>query len=340
MMKHGGNITQAAAQYGFQDAEMIDLSTGISPHPYALDLTGFSGRRWRDLPQVEDEDQLKSIMRARWSVPDSAEIALAPGSGLLINLIPRMRGAATVMMPDPVYSEHDIAWRQEGHDVQYYPAASLPHIAEDAPLLAVSVQPGNPLGNILPPEEWGQLLDHAAATDGLLVMDEAFIDLMPSHSLMPRAGQRGLIILRSLGKFYGLAGLRLGAAIGHADDINQLTAMMGPWAVSTPTLDFAKQALADDDWPDQQRQWLRHQMTQLTDMLIGAGLKMIGGTDLYCLIETKDHAATLHHQLATSGIWTRIFDHHPNWIRIGLPADDAEFQRVKDAVKASVHNSS
>ena len=335
MMKHGGNITQAAAQYGFQDAVMIDLSTGINPQAYGLDLAGVSARRWRDLPQAEDEAQLKSIMRKRWSVPDSAAIALAPGSGLLINLIPRLRPAATVMMPDPVYSEHDAAWRLEGHDVQYYPAAELPELADDAARLAVSVQPGNPLGNILPPEDWGHWLDHAASTHGLVVMDEAFIDLMPSHSLMPRAGQRGLIILRSLGKFYGLAGLRLGAAIGHADDIDQLAAMMGPWAVSTPTLDFANQALADDDWPDQQRQWLRAQMVRMRDLLAGAGLKVIGGTDLYCLIDAEENAEILHQKLAKFGIWTRVFDHHPSWMRIGLPGNDDEFHRVKDAVEAS-----
>ncbi|MCE2516719.1 MAG: threonine-phosphate decarboxylase [Alphaproteobacteria bacterium] len=327
MMKHGGNIAEAAARYGFQASEMIDLSTGISPWSYPLDMENITPQSLRDLPQAEDEARLIEQMRLCWSVPDSAAIALAPGSGLLINLAARLRAQGTVALPDPVYSEHDAAWRGEGHDIVIYPAGGLPDSN-----LVVAVQPGNPMGQCLAPEDWQEVLDRVAADGGLLVMDEAFIDLVPTQSLMPCAGQKGLIILRSLGKFYGLAGVRLGAAIGHPDDIDRLKSLMGPWAVSTLALNLATQALADAAWADDQRNRLKAQMTTLKEMLITSGLTLIGGTDLYALVDVAGDAAVLQDKLARHGIWTRVFDHRPNWMRFGLPADNAAFARLKAAL--------
>lgn len=338
-MKHGGNISEAARQYGYQPSEMIDLSTGISPRVYPLDMASLTAQRLRDLPQAEDEEKLKLVMRKQWAVPDSAEIVLSPGSGLLISLLPRLRPETKVMMPDPVYSEHLYAWQAHGHDVQFYQAGEIPHPAFPANIVAV--QPGNPMGHCADPEDWQDSIANAAKTGGLVVMDEAFIDLMPSKSVMPFAEQKGLIILRSLGKFYGLAGLRLGAAIGHADDIKALTEMMGPWAVSTPALDLAYQALADDDWPALQRQWLNGQMQVMQQVLTDAGFSIIGGTDLYCLVEPPEADQpsgafgdiNWHQKLAQAGIWTRVFDHHPRWMRFGLPKDDAEMARLAKALK-------
>lgn len=327
MMKHGGNIAEAARKYGFQPAEMIDLSTGISPRAYPLAMGHLTARALRDLPQAEEANVVADLMRQHWGVPDSAGIALAPGSGLLINLVARLRAPGPVVLPDPVYSEHADAWRAEGHLVTSYSAGDIPEAD-----LVVAVQPGNPTGHCAAPSDWQNALGHVAARGGLLVMDEAFIDLMPHQSLMPFAGQKGLIILRSLGKFYGLAGLRLGAAVGHPDDIDRLTAMMGPWAVSTLALDLAAQALADDAWADGQRHWLKAQMTTLEELLSAAGLRRIGGTDLYALIELDEAAVDMQDKLARMGIWTRVFDARPNWMRLGLPADDGEFARLGAAL--------
>jgi cobalamin biosynthetic protein CobC len=358
MMKHGGNITEAAARFGFQPDEMIDLSTGISPRSFSVDLSVVTAERLRALPQEIDIEAVKNLMRKRWDVPDSAKIALAPGSGLLINLIPRLRvprlGSAgglksVVAMPDPVYSEHAAAWQAEGHRLIRYEASGLPAYnpsglpaynpsglpAHNHGDIIVAVQPGNPKGNCLAPDDWAVVLDHILSPSskaGLVVVDEAFIDLMPEKSLMRFAGRKGLIILRSLGKFYGLAGLRLGAAIGHDDDIARLDEMMGPWAVSTVALDLAMQVLADLHWADEQRLWLAAQGAALRDVLTRAGLDIIGGTDLYCLVDAGAEAAACHHHLAKQGIWTRIFEERPTWIRFGLPKDDHDRARLAAAL--------
>lgn len=346
IIKHGGNITQAAAVYGYQPDEMLDLSTGISPRSYPIDLSLIPPRQLRDLPQAEDEAHVENLMRRLWDVPDGAAIVLAPGSGLLINLMPYLRGGANgaaVFMPSPTYSEHETAWNMAGYRLQYYDAGVMPPATAKT---VVAVQPGNPLGNCAPPQDWQPILDELVNSGGLVVMDEAFIDLMPEFSLMPKAGQKGLVILRSLGKFYGLAGVRLGAAIGHPDDIFSLKQMIGPWGVSALSLNIGAQALADTAWPDQQRQWLKAQMARLHGVLNDAGLDIIGGTDLYCLVDInpKNNAETLHKQLAQAGIWTRIFGQQASqgaskgrakgisWIRFGLPENDDEFAQLTKAL--------
>jgi len=334
-MEHGGNITDAAAAYGIDLSEMIDLSTGISPRSYPVDSTMVSARDWRHLPQSADEINLIKAMRDAWGIDSAADIALAPGSSLLISLAARLRDHTEVMIPDPVYSEHEKAWGEAGHRIQFYAAGTCP-VLTDAAGVVIAVQPGNPMGDILPPEAWHGLIDDLARRDGLLIMDEAFIDLMPHHTIVGMAGRKGLLILRSFGKFYGLAGLRLGAAVGHGDDIALLRRLLGPWSVSTPALRVGAMAIADQDWADGQRQWLREQMSALRQVLTKAGMIDRGGTDLYALMDVEkmelENASGLHHHLAKQGIWTRIFDHHPRWMRFGLPANAEERQRLEQAL--------
>ena len=335
MMKHGGNIKQAAEQFGFQPSEMIDLSTGISPRAYPFDLTMLSVDDLIDLPQGEDEQKLINIMHESWSVPDSINIALSPGSGLMISLLPRLyrdhyaKGRNTVLCPCPVYGEHIEAWRDAGFDAKFYPVDDIPQIDDDTAAI-IGVQPGNPIGNIHPAEDWSVLLDEASAKSVMVVMDEAFIDLQPEASLIPHLGRRGQVVIRSLGKFYGLAGVRLGAAVGHFDDMAILSRMMGPWPVSSLALSVAATAIRDHDWADDQRGWLSQQMKMMTSGFNTRGIEIIGATDLYCLISIVD-AARLQGHLAQAGFWTRIFDDEPTWMRVGLPADDSIIKKFFEA---------
>ena len=329
-VEHGGNFMAAAKAYGFDPAEVIDLSTGIAPYSYPIDGVDLTARHWRDLPQTETEHALMDQMTSHWGCDSSANVMLAPGSGLIISLAGFLRPKTTVMIPDPAYSEHEIAWRHKGHAVVTYPAGDIPTLTDDARVV-IAIQPGNPTGHINPPQDWDGLIDELAGRDGLLVVDEAYIDLMPDNSLLSRGGRKGLLVIRSFGKFYGLAGLRLGAAVGHADDIHTLKQIMGPWAVSTPALEIGLKAMTDRAWANQQRQRLASDMARLTAMMTEAGLTPYGGTDLYLLIQDND-AKTLHQHLARHGIWTRVFTYNPEWIRFGLPAHEGEWNRLQSAL--------
>ena len=339
-MDHGGNFMAAAKAYGFDYAEIIDLSTGIAPYAYPLDGIDMSGQHWRDLPQMETEQALIAAMKAYWGCDSSAGLLLTPGSGVVISLAALLRPQTTVLCPDPSYSEHEIAWTHHGHRIKHYPAGAIPQLTAEAQAdaqadakVVITVQPGNPTGHIHPPEDWDFVIDQMAERDGLLIVDEAFIDLMPEFSMASRAGRKGLLVIRSFGKFYGLAGLRLGAVMGHDDDITRLRQMLGPWAVSTPALEIGLKAISDHAWADEQRQVLAQNMARLNAMLIEVGLTPCGGTDLYSLINLDD-AKTLHDHLAKHGIWTRIFDYNPHWMRFGLPADEGQWQRLQSALQA------
>ena len=330
-MKHGGNFTAAAKAFGFNPAEMIDLSTGIAPRSFPVEGVDLTARHWRDLPQTDVEQALIDAMKTHWHCDSAAEVVLAPGSGVVISLAATLPSKIEVMIPDPVYSEHEIAWAQQGHHVVTYPAGQIPHLTPAAKAI-IAVQPGNPTGQINPPQDWLAVIDAMAERGGMVIVDEAFIDIMPEQSLAPMAGRKGLLVIRSFGKFYGLAGVRLGAAIGHRDDIQRLQQLLGPWAVSTLALDLGLKAIADTAWAESQRQWLNQEMTLLHGVLQSAGLAICGGTALYALAEVGD-AQALHQHLAQHGLWTRIFDHHPHWMRFGLPATPEERQRLASALK-------
>jgi cobalamin biosynthetic protein CobC len=322
-MEHGGNKIQAARLFGFQPSEMIDLSTGISPRSYPLDPSQFTTEDLIALPQAEDEQHLVQIMRSTWSVADSADITLGPGSSVLISLLPHLyHGRAhRVLCPNPGYTEHEIAWRDAGFTIVTYAAGEVPAVEFDQVAAIVAVQPGNPMGNIAQVAAWKDLMDQAALHDVMVVMDEAFIDLMPEYSLAPHLGQKGCVVVRSLGKFYGLAGVRLGAALGHPDDMASMRRQMGPWAVSTMALHYGAQAIADTAWADDQRRWLSERMSSLKSGLADRGVTILGSTNLYCLIEVNE-AAQIQEGLAKQGFWTRIFNENPRWIRLGLAVDD------------------
>lgn len=326
-MRHGGNIREAENQFGFQPGEMLDLSTGICPRPYPIPEILLDSREFRGLPQREDEEALESAFRHSLHVPNEAAVLASPGSQALISLAPFLGKAVPVSIPDPAYSEHTLAWTRAGWEVDRYPAGDL--LSIDTPS-AVVVQPGNPLGEEYNPDDVLDLVEKADSRNGIVVVDEAFADSNPSISLLPWAGRPGLLVLRSFGKFHGLAGLRLGFAAGHDADISRLKAMLGPWPVSTLALKIGVSALADKAFQKDQREWIRERHTALKELLGRHGLDIAGGTELFAVLELED-AAGLHRDLAEAGIWTRIFEDHTNLIRIGLP-DEAGLGRLDAAL--------
>jgi len=330
-MEHGGDIISAARKFGLDPGDMLDLSSGISPRPWPVSASLHDPASWQSLPQQEDEDKLKDRARQAWSLADDAAIAIAPGSQILISLMPMLRGGARVFIPSPAYSEHGKAWQSAGHEIITYPAGDLPCSSgrADLPEVLIVVQPGNPLGEVAPVAALAERAAHMADKGGLVVVDEAFIDVMPGMSLASYAGRPGLVVLRSFGKFYGLAGLRLGMALGCAEDIAMLETLLGPWATSTPALRIGAAAIGDTAFAEHQRAFLAAASHRLSTTLKRHGLAVIGGTDLFVLADVPE-AGRVQQHLARQGIWTRIFPYAPGWIRFGIPGE-AEAERRLDA---------
>jgi cobalamin biosynthetic protein CobC len=246
-------------------------------------------------------------------------------------MLPRLASAGGVAILGPTYSEHAGAWRAAGFAVSEI--ASPGGRPEGARHLVI-VNPNNPDGRVLPVDAILDAADLCEARGGVLVVDESFADLEPEASVIGRAGTRPVVVLRSFGKFYGLAGLRLGFAVAPLDLAERLEGLLGPWAVSGPAIAVGTSALADAGWAEAMRGRLAREAAALDRMLVEAGLAVLGGTSLYRLAR-HPHAARLHESLAAEHIWTRRFDWACDLLRFGLPPDEASLGRLADALRGA-----
>lgn len=318
---HGGDLSTARALFPEAPQPWVDLSTGINPIPYPLPALPLS--LWTRLPGADDEAALIAAARKAYRVPAHADIVAAPGTQILIELLPRLAPAGPVTILGPTYAEHGHAWRKAG-----YAVAETATPSEVAATIVV-VNPNNPDGRVLSQAELTSLAAHCVARGGLLVIDEAFADFTPEASIVPDLPD-GAIVLRSFGKTYGLAGLRLGFAIGAPEAMARLEAALGPWSVAGPALHVGAMALSDGGWLAETGAQRARDATRLDGLLAPHG-RIVGGTALFRLLETPQ-AAALFARLGRHGIYVRRFQNAPDRLRFGLPGDEAEWSRLRAAL--------
>lgn len=311
MLEHGGRLGVAARRFGIPRTEWLDLSTGIAPWPYPLPPV--PAEVWQRLPEEgSDGDGLED---AACSYYGAEHLLTLPGSQAAIQVLPRFFPPGRVAMPAPLYAEHPAAWQAAGHVLVGW---------DEAADYAVACNPNNPTGQYYGRDE---LLDRAAHVRWLVV-DEAFLDATPEVSLIG-CGAKNLIVLRSLGKFFGLAGARVGFACAAPALLERLAEALGPWAVSHPARWAARRALADRDWQAVQRARLVGASQRLAGLLACLGVPT--GSALFQYVVTP-RAAALFEALARRGILVRLFD-NPAALRFGLPAAEANWQRLAAALK-------
>lgn len=321
---HGGAVDAAADAYGIPREQWLDLSTGINPHPYPL--PDLAPEYWQRLPDTALDAWLREAAATCYGVADPAHVIAAPGSQAVISWLPwTFETKFTVAVLGPTYGEHAAAWSCAGHRVaEVDTLAALPAEAQ----VLVVVNPNNPDGRLHEPQ---QLL--AAAAGRLLIVDEAFADLAPDCSLARHVGRDDLVVLRSAGKFYGLAGMRLGFALTGTRIGTPLRQRLGPWAVSGPTAAVGAVALADDGWARATRIRLMAGAGRLDGLLMRAGLQIAGGTALFRLVALT-RADDLFERLARAAILVRRFADRPQWLRFGLPGDEEAFTRLGAALSS------
>lgn len=323
MRDHGGNIDGAMAEFGGKAEDWIDLSTGINRLPYPL--PPLSDAAWRALPTRAAIEGLTQAAARAYAT--SAAILPLAGAQAAIQMIPRLGHPGKARVLAPTYNEHAASLRAAGWAVE--DVASPGDLAGAE--MAVIVNPNNPDGRETPP---ARLLELAKTVDRLVV-DESFADARPDLSLAPHAGaRRGLFVLRSFGKFYGLAGLRLGFVLGHAEDIAALSEMAGPWPVSGAAIEIGEKALSDTEWARATIARLRAETARMDGLAQQAGWRALGGTELFRLYRTPDAAAARAH-LARAHIWSRIFPWSPHLLRLGLPGSDEEWKRLGAALAST-----
>lgn len=315
MRDHGGNIDAARAQYG--KGLWIDLSTGINRRPYPV--PGLSGALWRELPTRAMLSGLSEVAQRAYRT--RADVLPMAGAQMAIQLLPRLIKPGCARVLSPTYNEHAACLAEAGWVVE---TVQTPEALAGADL-AVVVNPNNPDGRCFSPEALLAL----RAKVGTLVVDESFADATPALSVAPYAGEPGLYVLRSFGKFYGLAGLRLGFVLGAQSDLDPLRALAGPWPVSGPAIEIGSQALLDEVWQGETVAQLAKDAARLDTLM---PYPLLGGTVLFRLYDVPDAAARVQDALARHHIWSRVFPYNPRWLRLGLPGPEDEWKRVETAL--------
>jgi L-threonine-O-3-phosphate decarboxylase len=321
-LPHGGALLAAARRYGIAPEDWLDLSTGINPRGYRLPRP--PSQLWQRLPQ--DEDGLVEHAAGYYGCDAMLPVA---GSQAAIQALPRLRPPGRVALLAPMYAEHAQAWRQAGHSVRELPAEALLAVT-DADVVVLA-SPNNPTGERVAPDDL-LALQARLPSGGWLVVDEAFIDATPELSLAGHCPRPGLIVLRSLGKFFGLAGARVGFVLAWPTLLESLAAALGPWTLSGPSRWAAALALTDGAWIARTRARLARDSARLARLLTVHGLPPTGGCALFQWVCTA-RAAALHEALARRGILTRQFASPPS-LRFGLPGSAAAWRRLDQALAA------
>ncbi|SPH23773.1 Histidinol-phosphate aminotransferase [Defluviimonas aquaemixtae] len=307
------------ARYGGEASDWIDLSTGINRTPYPIPDLPLSA--WTALPTGAELAALTTSAASAFGT--GAPILAMAGAQAAIQAIPRLGTPGRARVLSPTYNEHAASLRAAGWTVE--------EVGDLAALcgadLTVVVNPNNPDGRCQNPEMLLELSERV----GRLVVDESFADPVPELSIAAQAGRPGLFVLRSFGKFYGLAGLRLGFVIGHELDIAELARMAGPWPVSGAAVAIGSTALSDRAWAEETTARLLSEAGRLDAMARAAGWSLVGGTPLFRLYETGD-AIAARDRLANARIWSRAFPWSEGWLRLGLPGQEAEWERLAEAL--------
>ncbi|MCK1389322.1 threonine-phosphate decarboxylase CobD [Bradyrhizobium sp. 1] len=319
MREHGGNLDLAQQRFGGRAEDWIDLSTGINRLPYPVGE--ISARAWSALPSHAEIDALHQA--ARHAYRTSAAIVAMGGAQAAIQLLPQLAAPGRARIFAPTYNEYAGVLSAARWDVQEVEELDALAGAD----LAVVVSPNNPDGRQFAPKELLALLPRV----GRLVIDESFTDAVPQLSLASEADRPGLVILRSFGKFYGLAGLRLGFALGDAADVAKLAAMSGPWPVSGAAITVGCRALRDDAWAEATSARLVRDCARLDEMAQAQGWRFVGGAPLFRLYEMPD-ALVAQEKLARGQIWSRVFAQRPAWLRLGLPGSESEWTRLAEVL--------
>jgi cobalamin biosynthetic protein CobC len=346
---HGGAIDQAAKRYGIPAHDWLDLSTGINPIAYPV--PDIDSAHWQRLPLTSELEALKSAAKHYYDLPSNGHLVAAPGTQALIQMIPfwlweRTEHHAQLHAPQthvmgPTYGEHERCWRRAGYDCLIHQTSPVERLAKAASILRISapgtvlilVNPNNPDGMSFAPSDILSLGKMAHDRNCWLLVDEAFMDCQPDQSVCSYIDQMpSTIILRSFGKFFGLAGARLGCAIMAVDFATDLESRIGPWAIPGPTLIVGAKALMDQTWQKAARDRLNADAARLDQLILAnSKLAFAGGTNLFRYYDGCDCSALADH-LGKQGILVRLFEHDPNKIRFGLPGRDTDWIRLEKAL--------
>lgn len=330
--QHGGSLHAMSTRFDVPLEDWLDLSTGVNPFAYSV--TKVPASAWASLP---DEDQLDDIAKAYYQCES---LLMVPGSQWAISNLPHIFQDLTegvhgkILVPAQGYREHAYAWLDAGYELAFYHQEPSEAQLQDCDVCVV-INPNNPTGHQFTREQLEAIYDDCRAYGTLLVVDEAFVDLQPEHSMLSRVGEPDLIVLRSLGKFFGLAGVRVGAICAWQPMLTAISSYLPPWAIPGPSRYAAGQAMADAEWITKTRDKLTKQEAKLIKVLKATFDCDSHGTRLFQTIylspAQQGGARFWYEQLAQRGIAVRLLD-EADGLRFGMPGAPKAWKRFEAAL--------
>lgn len=323
-IKHGGNLREAAKQYHTPLENWLDLSTGINPNGWLP--PEIPPQVWLRLP--EDDDGLLAAAQSYYGVKNILPVA---GSQAAIQSLPYCRATSRVGIVSPTYAEYEYCWRLAGHSVITIHRNEVEQQLHNFDVLII-INPNNPDTYLHQSEVLKHYQEELAKHGGWLIVDEAFIDSTPEHSLLryDLDTMPNLIILRSLGKFFGLAGVRLGFVIATPTLLEQIKLQQGSWSISHPTRWIGNLALQDKVWQENTRESLAKASKEMKQALSTFNLHNLSHTSLFFYFQLSN-AKQFQDHLAQKGVWVRHFS-QPQSIRIGLVKNKTELEVLTQSI--------
>lgn len=348
---HGGDLIAASERYGIAVDQWIDLSTGLNPRPYPVGE--LSADVFSALPYFRPEflQQVKNYYQ-------QADFLAIAGTQQVIQLLPECLPQLSLLVPQYGYREYADCWLRAGRCLDFYPSLCKQEavqaiddaLAADSARHLLLINPNNPTGLKFSTQQilsWSQCLSAGA----YLIVDEAFMDVSPEQSLLVAELPNNIIVLRSFGKFFGLAGIRLGFVFANQSMLARFSEGCGLWHINGPAQAIATKALADLTWQTQTRQWLE-QASYLTQSLFAplfasTAVRTVTTELFFSVVLEKNIAVQVYDFFASRGLLLRLhaLNEQNHLLRIGLIDSDNHVQlaRVKllveQCVAACVDNS-
>ncbi len=340
-LQHGGKLRQAVRDYGHPYEDWLDLSTGINPRCYPFQPVPISA--WNRLPEENDglveaakdyygTTSLLPVAGTQAAIQTLPQLLLNQGHPLIetSKIAPQSMGVPKIVaIPEQGYKEHARAWRQAGCELVIYRDEPSDDLLASVNILVV-INPNNPTGYRVAEVKLKRWYQFLRAHQGTLIVDEAFMDADDQQSISHWPPTAGVIVLRSVGKFFGLAGIRAGFVLAEEELLQRLQIVIGPWSLSGPARDVCRQALLDKAWQEGNREFLKAASERLV-ALLGNYFEQMSATHLFVTVWT-DHADTLHKGLCRQAVFTRLLDER-NGIRFGLPDTEADWQKMTSALQ-------
>ncbi|MDT3428929.1 threonine-phosphate decarboxylase [Paenibacillus forsythiae] len=319
---HGGDLATAEELFGVPVRQMLDFSANINPMGPPPGLKDILLAEWEGLVHYPDPEsrELRSAISQKYNI-DPSSILVGNGAAEVIDLIVRGFKPGKVAVVDPAFREYAEASLKAGAEMLPVPASAEDAFAipveallaacEEADLLFVG-QPNNPTGQWLDREAVARLADTAATHQTVVVLDEAFIDFFEDESelsfIREAANSRHVIVIRSMTKFYGIPGLRLGYAVAHPDNISFLRRLQVPWSVNYLAQKAGVFALNQTGYEERTKQLVALERSWLTEELRSIGCQPFPGKANFMLVRTSRSgpaAEELQHTLGKQGILIR-----------------------------------